>query len=281
MRVRSLVTGRKHSRLRGRGLDFDELKHYRPGDDIRALDWRVSRRRGEPYVRVYTEERDRPVWLIVDQRGSLFFGSQHQMKSVAAAKTAASLAWQVLASGDRVGAVILGDDGAQAFTPKRAETALIRWLSALASANQTLAETSNAATKVTMAEALAMVDRYSHHDALIVVISDFSDWGDDCIAWVRKLHRHNDVIALEVSDPLERDLNLADKLIVSDGRHQLEIQGDQDAMLANFRQSYDQHINRIETELQRDHIPLLRLDSAVNAQVLLHRDGLSQVMAQG
>ena len=281
MPVRSVVTGRKRSRLRGRGLDFDELKHYRPGDDIRALDWRVSRRRGEPYVRVYTEERDRPVWLIVDQRDSLFFGSQHQMKSVAAAKTAASLAWQVLASGDRVGAVILGDDGAQVFTPKRAEAALMRWLSALASANQALAETSNPATEVAMTEALAMVDRHSHHDALIVVLSDFSDWGDDCTAWVRKLHRHNEVIALEVSDPLERDLNLADKLIVSDGRHQLEIQRDQDAILAHFRQSYNQHINRIETELQRDHIPLLRLDSAVNAQVLLHRDGLSQVMAQG
>ncbi len=281
MPVRSIVTGRKRSRLRGRGLDFDELKHYRPGDDIRALDWRVSRRRGEPYVRVYTEERDRPVWLIVDQRGSLFFGSQYQMKSVAAAKTAASLAWQVLASGDRVGAVILGDDGAQVFPPKRAEAALIRWLSALASANQALAKTSNAATKVTMTEALAMVDRHSHHDALIVVISDFSDWGDECTSLVRKLHRHNEVIALEVSDPLERNLNLADKLIVSDGRHQLEIKRDQDNILAHFRQSYDQHINRIETELQRDHIPLLRLDSAVNAQVLLQRDGLSQVMAQG
>lgn len=281
MPVRSVVTGRKRSRLRGRGLDFDELKHYRPGDDIRALDWRVSRRRGEPYVRVYTEERDRPVWLIIDQRDSLFFGSQHQMKSVAAAKTAGSLAWQVLASGDRVGAVILGSAGAQVFTPKRAEAALIRWLSALASANQALAEKPKAATEVAMAEALAMVDRHSHHDALIVVISDFSDWGEDCTALVRKLHRHNEVIALEVSDPLERDLNLADKLIVSDGRHQLEIQRDQDAILAHFRQSYDQHINRIETELQRDHIPLLRLDSAVNAQVLLHRDGLSQVMAQG
>ena len=73
--VRSLLSGRKRSRLRGRGLDFDELRHYRPGDDIRNMDWRVTNRTGKPHVRVYTEERDRPVVILVDQRLPMFFGS--------------------------------------------------------------------------------------------------------------------------------------------------------------------------------------------------------------
>jgi len=82
--VRSLLSGRKRSRLRGRGLDFDELRHYRPGDDIRTMDWRVTNRTGKPHVRVYTEERDRPVVVMVDQRLSMFFGSRQKMKSVIA-----------------------------------------------------------------------------------------------------------------------------------------------------------------------------------------------------
>ena len=73
--VDSVLAGRKRSRLRGRGLDFDELRHYRPGDDIRSMDWRVTRRMRSPFVRVYTEEKDRPVWLIVDQRISMFLAA--------------------------------------------------------------------------------------------------------------------------------------------------------------------------------------------------------------
>lgn len=68
----SVLAGRKRARLRGRGLDFSELRRYRPGDDIRAMDWRVTRRTGNPHVRIYAEERDRPVWLLIDQRLSMF-----------------------------------------------------------------------------------------------------------------------------------------------------------------------------------------------------------------
>ena len=99
--VGSLLAGRKRSRLRGRGLDFDELRHYRPGDDIRTMDWRVTNRTGKPHVRVYTEERDRPVMLVVDQRLPMFFGSRWKMKSVVAAEVAALTAWRVLDVGDR------------------------------------------------------------------------------------------------------------------------------------------------------------------------------------
>ena len=76
--VRSMLSGRRRSRLRGRGLDFDELRHYRPGDDIRTMDWRVTNRTGKPHVRVYTEERDRPVIAVVDQRLPMFFGSRRK-----------------------------------------------------------------------------------------------------------------------------------------------------------------------------------------------------------
>jgi uncharacterized protein (DUF58 family) len=103
--VHSVLAGRHASRLRGRGINFEEIRHYLPGDDIRTMDWRVTARTREPHVRVYTEERDRPVLLVVDQRQSMFFGSRRAMKSVVAAEVAALAAWRVLKAGDRVGAL--------------------------------------------------------------------------------------------------------------------------------------------------------------------------------
>ena len=85
----SILNGQHASKIKGRGLNFEELRHYAVGDDVRTIDWKVTARTGAPYVRVYTEERDRPVMLIVDQRMSMYFGSALNMKSVTAAEAAA------------------------------------------------------------------------------------------------------------------------------------------------------------------------------------------------
>jgi len=87
--VNSLLSGKNSSKLRGRGLNFEELRHYRPGDDIRSMDWKTTRRTGKPHIKVYTEERERNVYLLVDQRSTMFFGSTNKMKSVIAAELAA------------------------------------------------------------------------------------------------------------------------------------------------------------------------------------------------
>ena len=87
--MHSLLAGKHASRLRGRGLNFEEIRNYFPGDDIRAMDWKATQRTGKPHVRVYTEERDRPAFVVVDQRAGMFFGSQRSMKSVTAAELAA------------------------------------------------------------------------------------------------------------------------------------------------------------------------------------------------
>ncbi|MBO6896070.1 MAG: DUF58 domain-containing protein, partial [Shimia sp.] len=90
--ARSALQGRHRSRIRGRGLDFEELRDYLPGDDVRAIDWKVTARAGSPYVRVYTEERDRPTLIVVDQRMSMFYGTVHNTKAVTAAECAAIVA---------------------------------------------------------------------------------------------------------------------------------------------------------------------------------------------
>ena len=107
--VQSQLTGKHRSRLRGRGLDFEEVRIYSFGDDIRSIDWKVTARTKKPHTRVYTEERERPVFLVLDQSSSMFFGSQQYMKSVIAAEAAAISAWKVLAVGDRIGGIGFND----------------------------------------------------------------------------------------------------------------------------------------------------------------------------
>ena len=107
--VGSLLAGRYDSRLRGRGLTFEELRHYQQGDDVRTIDWKATARLRSPQVRVYTEERERPVLLVVDQRRPMFFGSRRAMKSVTAAEVAALGAWRALSAGDRVGGIVFNE----------------------------------------------------------------------------------------------------------------------------------------------------------------------------
>src|ERR1700742_3614630 len=107
--VHSILAGRHASRLRGRGLNFEEIRRYLPGDDVRQIDWKVTMRTGKTHCRVYTEEKERSVLLVVDQRLSMFFGSVKNMKSLTAAEVTALAAWRVVAQKDRVGAIVFND----------------------------------------------------------------------------------------------------------------------------------------------------------------------------
>src|SRR5262245_61861037 len=136
--VHSLLSGRFASRMRGRGLNFEEIRDYRPGDDVRSIDWKVTARLQKPHVRVFNEERDRQALLVVDQRLSMFFGSKLAMKSVAAAQAAAMAAWRILGFGDRVGAIVFDDRSFSEFRPRRSGSAVLQILTAIASKNGAL-----------------------------------------------------------------------------------------------------------------------------------------------
>ena len=103
------LAGERVSRQQGRGLNFDSLRRYQPGDDVRLIDWQATARLRAPWIRLYNEERERPVFLIVDQRLDMYFSTRGQTKSVAAARIAGLLAWRSWHDGDRVGSVVFGD----------------------------------------------------------------------------------------------------------------------------------------------------------------------------
>ncbi len=270
--VRSVLAGRKRSRLRGRGLDFDELRHYRPGDDIRTMDWRVTRRMGSPFVRVYTEEKDRPVWIVVDQRLSMFFGSQRQMKSVAAAEAAALTAWRVIGVGDRVGALLFADTQQRYARPSRSPDSLMGWLEQLVVINEGLGTAQGSSPEqMGLDSALQTLQRYLSHDGLIIIVSDFEGWNDRCLNRLKDIRHHNDIIAALVTDPLEHSVESANQLVVSDGYYQLAVDTVKGDTKDRYLQASRQRIANLTEDLKRHGVPLVSITTAEDVAVQLQR----------
>lgn len=258
--VRSILSGQHASRLRGRGLNFEELRHYRPGDDIRTMDWKVTNRTGKPHVRVYTEERERQVYLLVDQRISMLFGSERAMKSAVAAEVAALAAWRILGAGDRVGALIFDDQQSYHFTPRRSREAVLNILKQLETANAALTAGCHANPEQLNTGFDALL-RHVAHDALVIYIGDGFGWDEHSDEMLKQLSLHNDVIAVNVSDPAERELPALDELVVSDGEEQIVVSGTQQELQARFEESYLNHVKHMRDALQRFGLPLIEVNT--------------------
>ena len=221
--VHSLLTGRHASRLRGRGLDFEELRHYFEGDDTRTIDWLATARRGSPHVRVYTEERDRSVLLLVDQRMSMFFGSRRAMKSVAAAEAAALAAFRVTSLGDRVGAIVFSEHDMVEIRPEARDAAVRRILIEVVRQNRRLSADGPPADPLLLNRALARAARLAHHDWLVCLISDRSGADAETVRLITEITAHNDVLSVFVHDPLEEQLPDIGRAVLAEGDRQIEV----------------------------------------------------------
>lgn len=223
--VRRFLAGRHESRMRGRGLSFEELRTYMPGDDVRTIDWRVTARTGQPFVRVYKEEKDRPALIVVDQRTNMFFGSRRSMKSVAAAEVAALCAWRVMTLGDRVGGVVFNDVKQEAVRPHRSRGAVIRFAETISIQNNALSADSDIERSPGQLNAvLGSVAALARHDHLIIVVSDFDGHGPETRDLLLRMSVANDVIAVLVYDPFLLDLPRQGEMVVSGGALQAELQ---------------------------------------------------------
>jgi uncharacterized protein (DUF58 family) len=241
----SVLNGRHTSRLRGRGLNFEEMRDYLPGDDIRSIDWKATARTGSPHVRVFTEERDRPALLVVDQRMSMFFGSRLNMKSVTAAEAAAIAAFRILASGDRVGGIVFGDDEHLEFVPRRSRRTVFALLESIATMNSALhAERAAVPRAGGLNTILRNTARIAHHDHLVIVFSDFDGIDESTHRHLSGIARHNDLILVLVHDPLAREMVLERSAIIGNGGMQAEIDlgtaGIRDAVSAYTRGRLEQ-----------------------------------------
>ncbi len=260
--ARSVLNGRHSSRLRGRGLNFEEMRDYLPGDDIRSIDWKATARTGKPYVRVFTEERDRPALLVVDQRMSMYFGSVLNMKSVTAAEAAALVAFTVLAQGDRVGGVVFDDERQVEIAPRRSRRALYELLANTAEMNLALnADHVASGGTDTLNQVLGSVARMGGHDQLIFIISDLAGVDATTRQRLAGLAVHNDVILLLVHDPAARVLQLDESLVVGAGDQQAEVDLADPSVRSATERFYAERIERILRWPQEIDVSVLPLSS--------------------
>jgi uncharacterized protein (DUF58 family) len=252
--VRSLLSGRFASRLRGRGLNFEELRRYVVGDDTRTIDWLATARLGTPHVRVYSEERDRPLLLIVDQRSSMFFGSRRAMKSVVAAEAAALAAWRAASLGDRVGAIVFGDRAIVEVPVRSREVGAVRVVSEIARQNLDLPGKEAASSAPMLNQALRRAVHLTTHDWLVCLITDAAGADDATLPLVTRIMEHNDLIMIFVEDPLERALPNVGAAIFSSGGRQIEV----DSSSHNLRQRFAD-----ESAARRDRLAALSKERAV------------------
>ncbi|MGJ8584192.1 MAG: DUF58 domain-containing protein [Marinosulfonomonas sp.] len=262
--IHSLLAGQKASKLRGRGLNFEEIRTYLPGDDIRNIDWKVTARMRTPHTRVYTEERDRPTLLVVDQRVNMFFGSKRAMKSVAAAEAAALGAWRVVDAGDRVGAIVFNDTDTKVIRPRRSTKTVMQILESVVGQNQALSTSPELVGRPEqLNEVLRKVTQIAKHDYLVCVLSDFDGADDQTRRLMTRLAQHNDVLAGFVFDQLETDLPELGPVVVGDGALQVEVDSDDSALREKYRSAYETQVETARKFLLQRQIPILPIDAGL------------------
>ncbi len=198
--IKSRQSGNYVSHVKGRGMEFDETRLYQPGDDIRSIDWRVTARTGKPHTKLYREERERPVFISVDNRAAMHFATRGVFKSVQAAKLAALLAWLAQHHGDRVGGQIYSDLRCLELKPQNGRHAVLRFFNAL------LQPLNGETEATTLQQVIARLARHVRPGSLIYLISDFRGFNEQIATQIAKMALHCDIVMLLVYDPLESAL---------------------------------------------------------------------------
>ncbi len=257
---RSPLIGLHHSKLRGRGVDFDQVRVYQAGDDVRSIDWRVTARTQEPHTKLFHEERERPIYILVEQSQRLFFGSGLLFKSVLAAHAAALIGWAALGHNDRIGGLVFGNHEHHEIKPRRSKQSLLQLLNRLARANQAL-PCDQPADRDSFGLALRRAREVLRPGSLVVILCDERTLGDSSEQQLMLLARHTDLLLLPLADPLDHALPAAGLLRFSERGARLEL----DTHDAELRQAYraqgEARQARWQRLAQKLGVPLLPLNT--------------------
>lgn len=216
----SFISGLHDSKFSGRGMDYQESRIYQAGDDIRNMDWRVTARTGNAHTKLYQEERERPVYVIIDTNQSMRFGTRQQFKSVLAAKIAALFAWTTTKNGDRIGVMSFGINGIHSRKPRAGQKGAMAVISHLLENSPD--QVDNNTIPQFLDDCLQQLRSVIRPGSLVIIISDFYHTGNDCRRHLAQLTKHNDVIGILVNDPFETHPPLPSLYgVVTEGGRQL------------------------------------------------------------
>jgi uncharacterized protein (DUF58 family) len=263
--VKETLGGQYHSRFKGQGIEFDDFREYQAGDDVRFLDWNVTARMNEPFVRKYIEERELTVMLVVDVSGSSDYGSHDDSKRERAAEVAAVFAFSAVQNQDKVGLVLVSDQVEEYLPARKGSAHALRALRDILNM-QPKSQGTN------LAPALDLALKRIAHRALVIVVSDFLSPNPAWENSIRALAAKHDVVAAHVSDPREWELPKAGRVCVEDPEsgeqfvlntshsavrlhYEERMSEQQEALLRVWRRN---GIERLNIRTDEDYVPALR-----------------------
>jgi uncharacterized protein (DUF58 family) len=275
--ARSRFAGDHLSRFRGRGMDYQESRAYQAGDDVRSMDWRVTARTGKPHIKLYKEERERPVVLFLDLNPGMFFGSRGMLKSVVAARAAALIAWIAVAHGDRVGALLF-NGGSCALQPRGGTHGVLRLIRQMVEHTDPRTGVNAQTYSGGLNAALSRLRRVARPGSLIVLLGDYYGLDDDSGKRLLYLRQHSDVAAIQIVDPLEETSPAPARY----GVEAAGVPGILDVRSGAARQAYEDYFRRhhqsVAAIMRACAIPLLRLSTSDDVAGALRRHFAADVV---
>ena len=263
LRVKSLQTGAYVSHFRGRGMEFDESRPYQPGDDPRSIDWRVTARSTTAYTKLFREERERPVLVVADLRANMHFATRGCYKSVNASRAAALLSWAAHHRGDRLGGLIFGDTVHRELKPRLGRQAALRFVHQLADHPDwnTHVRAADDDGEVQLTKALAALRRVARPGSLVVILSDFVGLSRAGQSYLSSVARHNEVLAVQINDPFERQLPPPGRYRLIAEEDELAIDTYANAARRDYEQAYAERSEEFETFCHRYGIHLMPMST--------------------
>lgn len=263
LRVSSLQTGAYVSHFRGRGMEFDESRPYQPGDDPRSIDWRVTARSTTAYTKLFREERERPVLVVLDLRANMHFATRGCFKSVNASRAAALLSWAAHHRGDRLGGLIFGDSTHRELKPRLGRQAALRYVHELVAHPdwENKDRSPGADDEAPLAQAMSALRRVARPGSLVVILSDFLGFSRAAQSYLSSVARHNEVLAVFLNDPIERQLPPPGHYRLVSRDDELAIDTFAKAARRDYENAFQSRSQQLEAFCQRYGIHLMPLST--------------------
>ena len=259
--VNDSLAGQYHSVFKGRGMDFDEVREYVPGDEVRAIDWNVTARAGRPFVKKFTEERELTILLAVDVSASGNFGSGPQSKRQMAADLASVLAFSAIRNNDKVGLVLFTDQIEQYIPPKKGRQHVLRVIREIL-----YFEPHSRGTDIV--RALDFANQVTNRRAIMFLLSDFElPNQDQALAEVRRAvrlaSRRHDVVAIHVHDLREMELPDVGQLAIEDAEtgELIELDTTSERVRSRFAELAQKRVDKLRRALAGEGVDALNLDT--------------------
>jgi len=237
---RAQQSGGYASRFKGRGMEFDEARLYQPGDDMRSIDWRVTARTGTPHTKVFREEREKPVFISVDNRSTMHFATRGVFKSVLAARLAGLLAWAAQHHGDRIGGQLFSEHECSELKPQNGKHAVLRFLNTL------VKPVNKGVNRTTLEHVLARLTQHARPGSLVYIISDFRGFNDKAEIHLAKLSQHCDVVLIFIYDPLESHLPAKGRYRFTNDERDVVIDSSDAQRVFQYQQRFAERQQRLE-----------------------------------